>query len=236
MRQREFQTSDVTSLATDLAEPALDALLDSGVVKEIPVLGAMLKIVQITASIPNLIFSKKVQRFVDAAYSNPEMKKGILGKIESSDEKRRTAGEAVVMALDRSDDLEKASIIGWMFSIYLIGKLDLVLFRRLCRAVDLAFVDDLKNFSFMRRTRERAPDAADFSNLDGTGLVERTDVTPPQPHVSFDSARKYFPHAQNSRFEFTATKLGGQFALAMSGYWHNQRAANPTQSKVQATD
>ena len=225
--------SDASSLAADLAEPALDALLDSGVMKEIPVLGSILKIAQITSSIPNLIFSKKAQRFVDAAYSNPEMKEEILGKIESSEEKRRTAGEAVVMALDRSDDLEKASIIGWMFSIYLIGQLDLVLFRRLCRAVDLAFVDDLKNFSYMRSTRERTPDAADFSNLDGTGLVERIDVTPPQPQISFDG-RTHVRPAPKPQFKFIATKLGGQFEKAMRGYWQNQKAANSNQSKVQS--
>ena len=186
------------------------------IIQEIPVLGTFLKMARALKSIPNILFARKVQSFLGAVNSNPEIKEKVLRKVITSEEERRQAGEAVLFSLERADSLEKASIIGWMYSKYLIGELDLNLFRRLARAVDFAFVDDLRNFGFLRRARTRGHGAADFSNLIGTGLVE---LAPDPPLPTANTLQGLLAvQSRPPTQEYIGSKLGGHFVNAMRGY------------------
>ena len=58
---------DLKDLAIDLSEVALDSLSENELVKDIPVIGTFVRLARVTRSIPDLIFAKKVERFISAS-------------------------------------------------------------------------------------------------------------------------------------------------------------------------
>jgi hypothetical protein len=163
---------DLQEVAIDLSEAALDSLINNEVIKDIPLIGTCVRLARATMSIPDLIFAKKVERFISVINSiPPERREQFHNRLETEAGLRRKTGELVVLTLDRSEDLQKAAIIGKLFSHFITGEISLDILRRLMFAVDRAFIDDLLSFpqwAFQRRF----PDSFDPQSLDSTGLVE----------------------------------------------------------------
>jgi len=163
---------DLQEVAIDLSEAALDSLIDNEVIKDLPVIGTFVRLARATMSISDLIFAKKVERFISVLASiPPEKREQFHNRLETEADLRRKTGEVLVLTLDRSEDLQKAAIIGKLFSHFITGEISLYILRRLLFAVDRAFIDDL--LSFPRWALERGfADSFDPQSLDGTGLVE----------------------------------------------------------------
>ena len=128
-------------------EAVVDALTDNEIVKSIPFVGTMVKLVTGGADLRDRIFVSKVQRFIEQLESTakPDRMKFQKQILSDDDQKRRT-GEAVLLVLDKLSDLKKADLLGVFYACFLGGHLDGAQFRRLAAAIDTAFIDDLESF------------------------------------------------------------------------------------------
>jgi hypothetical protein len=162
---------ELEDIAIDLSEVVLDSLTDNEIVKDIPVIGTFVRLARVTMSVPDRIFASKVQRFISTLDSIPDEKREQFhGKLEAKPELRRKAGEVVVLALDRADDLQKAAIIGKLFSNFVIGEIAFDILRRLLVVVDRGFIADLLDFPEWA-LKGQVSESFDPQALDGTGLV-----------------------------------------------------------------
>jgi hypothetical protein len=163
---------DLQEVAIDLSEVALDSLTDNEIIKDIPVVGTFVRLARATMSIPDRIFAKKVERFISTVGAIPRDKRDQFhARLEAESELRRKTGEVIVLTLDRSEDLQKAAIIGKLFSHFVIGEIAFDVLRRLLVAVDRAFIDDLLCFP-QWALQGRSAETFDPQSLDGTGLVQ----------------------------------------------------------------
>jgi integrase len=198
---------DPKDLAIDLSEVALDSLSENELVKDIPVIGTFVRLARVTRSIPDLIFAKKVERFISASEPIARDKRTRFhARLEAEPELRRKAGECIVLTLDRVDDLKKAAIIGKLFSHFVAGEITFEILRRMLAAVDRAFIDDLLNFP-QWALQQRFADGFDPRSLDGTGLVEPA-------YARLGGIRSDASAAP----QFGYSQLGGVYARLFLGY------------------
>lgn len=129
------------------AEVIADSLIDSEIIKSIPVVGTALKVISGSLDLRDKIFLSKVQRFLHEIESlSSEEKLDFNRSITSNEEAMRSAGEAALLVLDKLSDLKKAELLGFYYSCFLGGHLDQYQFRRVANAIDMAFIDDIERF------------------------------------------------------------------------------------------
>lgn len=128
-------------LSTDLLEPAVDSILNSGFLRDIPILGSAVKAADLARSVRDHIFLAKVERFLEGLESASA--KDFADETSQDNELAARVGEAVLLAIDSINDLEKAPILGYIFAAYLRGEIGFGTLRRLNNAVTLSMVDDL---------------------------------------------------------------------------------------------
>ncbi len=129
------------------AEAIVDSLVESEIIKSIPVVGTALKVISGSLDLRDKIFLSKVQRFIQEieAISKDEKLK-FKQNVTSDKESMTSVGEASLLILDKLSDLKKAELLGFYFSCFLSGHLDQYQFRRIASAIDMAFIDDIEKF------------------------------------------------------------------------------------------
>ncbi len=139
-------SNGAAEIARDVAELALDAALDEGLLKDVPVFGWLFKAYGVATTIRERIFLSKVSKFLQAtaAVSDSDRVK-FREKIAADPEFCRKIGENLVLLLDRHDNMDKAHILGKVFSGYLRGVIDYDSFLKIASAVDRALISDLKS-------------------------------------------------------------------------------------------
>lgn len=134
-------------------EALIDTSIDNEIVKAIPVVGTLFKVLKAVPDIRNRIFAAKLTRFIQVFENVPPgaMKK-IRQKVAASPDEATKVGETLLLVLERITALEKAEIIAYVFIAYTLGHITPAYFRRLSDAIDQAFIDDLKEFLGTRKT------------------------------------------------------------------------------------
>jgi hypothetical protein len=133
-----------TELSADLLEPAIDSVFESGFLRDIPLLGAAIKLADLARSVSDRIFLTKVKGFIHGlrsvgATSAEEFAQDII-----RDEKTaKRTGQVLLLSIDAINDLDKAPILAYVFAAFLRNEISLTLLQRLNGAVNLALVEDL---------------------------------------------------------------------------------------------
>ena len=134
-------------LAIELAETAIDAVLNDGLLKDIPIVNSLVSLARLTKSIPDRIFSAKVRAFLFKIERVGDLKKKqFLEDIGIHEAKRIKISEVLVLALDQVDDLDKSEYIAYTFMAFIEGIIDFATFRRFIRSIVDAFTPDLAEF------------------------------------------------------------------------------------------
>src|SRR2546430_12874972 len=133
--------SETKDLAVELTELGLDALLDEGVLKEIPVPKAIIACRKTWTNIHDQLFLRKVAAFLLACPRFTEAEKEGFAKEHLSDPKKaKHLGDSVVLLLDRLDDFEKSGFLAKVFAAHVRGHISYDAFRRLAAGIESAFV------------------------------------------------------------------------------------------------
>ncbi|QSA99911.1 hypothetical protein JWZ98_14615 [Methylomonas sp. EFPC1] len=131
-------------LIQEAAEFSLDALLDDGVVKDIPIVGSVAKLYSVAVGAQGYVFAKKIRKFLAELSSIPQQQREDFAlKLEEDKKLRERTVETVLALLDKLDDLQKASLLARAFTGYVRDEFDFSTFQRLATAVDRCLVADL---------------------------------------------------------------------------------------------
>lgn len=144
---RSACNAEAKDLAVEWGEFGLDALLGEDVLKHAPMLGTIVKICGISKTIRDRLFARKVWEFLRASPKFTEKEREDFVREELDDPQRaRRLSEAIVLILERLDDLQKTEMLAKIFAAFVRRKIDYGSFRRLTTGLERAFVDDLKSF------------------------------------------------------------------------------------------
>lgn len=140
---------EAKDLAVDLGDLSLGALLDETVLKEIPIIKLVIACLKTGMAIHNQLFLRKVAGFLLACPQFTDTQKETFVREHLSDPtKAKNLGAALVLILDKLDDLEKPEMLAKVFAAFLRGKIPLECFRRLASAIDIGFMEDLKVLAY----------------------------------------------------------------------------------------
>lgn len=194
----------VSDLIGDIAEVGLDAILDDGLLKDIPLIGVIAKTVGAAFAIRDRIFAKKVLQFLAQLDDIPQHKKQEFVDSLKDKKERRKTGETLILLIDRLDDIDKAEILGRLFSAYIEQKVSYDDFRRLSTIISRVFMPDLqlilKEYSRAKQGRTIDPSFV-HEELSSVGLMEIPYIVDGTPYRLTDYANKLVEFALNERLE-----------------------------------
>jgi hypothetical protein len=135
-------------LAGEIAELGVDKLIETELLKEIPVVGWIVKSYAVTDSVRDKLYGLKVKKFLSAIEEIPKEKRDkFKDSINNNNEDSEKLCEKILMSLDTITDISKADMIANLFISYLDRQIDKDNFKRCVDIVCNNFVDDIHMFS-----------------------------------------------------------------------------------------
>lgn len=136
---------NLTDMAEEAAELALDSLLNDGLLKDVPVFGWLFKGYGAYRNITERIFLKKLGTFLygvsEASQSQREkFRQAMIGDPLN----KKQFGERLLLLIDRHERVEKSFLLGQLMAKVIEGELSKELFQRLAAAIDRITVEDLE--------------------------------------------------------------------------------------------
>jgi len=160
----------ILEAALGSGEVVADILMKGDLLADIPLIGTAWKICRAGDNIRQRLFSAKLVAFIQDLDSHSQGKiDEIKSKIESSHEEAVKVGETLLMILEQITDMEKPQILARLFLSYIDGVISVVELQRIAQGINIAFVEDLKNF--LLATDFEDEDDTRFANLIATGFV-----------------------------------------------------------------
>ena len=139
--------SAINDLSSNALEIALDGNLDNGILKDIPIFGSAIKVAELTMSIRDHFFLKKLGRFIYQLDDLTEAEKETISKFSKSPDSEKISNK-LIQVIDNVTDVEKADLIGKLFISYCSGKIDKSNFLRSVDTIHNYFLEDLQRFIY----------------------------------------------------------------------------------------
>jgi len=177
-------------------------------IRDIPVIGTLLKSYDLAHSVKEQLFARKILAFLQSIESCTDDERfSLLNKLQDEKESPERVGTALVMILDRLDDLAKPSLIGKLFMACARGAISADMLFRMCSYVDRLYIGDLKALSKIGKQIGFAPE--ELNAYMAAGLYVPLMRDPIKMRVSWskqdDLVRS--DELQKLDFEFTAAAL-----------------------------
>ncbi len=151
-----IKSSDLSTIFENAAEIWIDSVLDQGFVRDIPVVGTLLRVGKATTGIRDYILIKKILLFLKGIDNVPlAERQDFVKKMSDNSSFRTRVGENLIMLLDRLDDFDKPRLVAKLFCHLLGGRISYDDFIRLTNSIDRAFISDLRRLlSYFRRPEQ----------------------------------------------------------------------------------
>lgn len=157
-------------LASDYGELVLDAMLEDGLAKDVPVVGTMFKAVSIVDSLRDKYFQEKVRDLLREVSKAPKAEREhFTDELVKKHGTRQKAGHAILHMIDRLDDLSKPELVGRIYLARIQNKITHEEMLRFCMVVERAFLPDLEQLRGCQFMQEIA--AASAPMLESLGLA-----------------------------------------------------------------
>ena len=189
----------------DLVERGLDAVTKDETVKDIPVIGTIVRLARTGIGIRDFLFLKKLSKFLqDLQAVSDEKREAYISKLQTSERERLKVGEHLLLLLDRFENMEKPSYLARAFLAYLSGEISLDEFVRLSFVIDRCFISDLRIITNIEPEVELPPHVSTI--LAACGVLELTAVpTIKGPHHREQIETEALENSRSgSRYELTA--------------------------------
>jgi hypothetical protein len=119
-----LKESNLVEVATEIGEVALDSFLQQGLLREVPILGWLVKFYGAQQSIRDRLFVKKIAAFYKGAgKASPEERAKFRKKIETNKEYQKKVGESLLLLIERHERFEKSLLLGRLFASLMSGDL-----------------------------------------------------------------------------------------------------------------
>lgn len=131
-------------LPGEIAELAIDQVIDSQILKDIPVVGWLAKASSLSNSISDVILYNKILRFLSNLDSiNSSEKEKFRNKISDDKQFSRRVGEQLLLCIEKSDNLDKIDLLALCFDHFLTSDIDYAKFCELSHAINISLLGDL---------------------------------------------------------------------------------------------
>ena len=131
-------------LPAEIAEFAIDQVIDEGLLKDIPFVGWIAKGVSITNSISDRMFFQKILRFIFALEQVSKTDRVEYSKkIEEDPVFRKRVGEHLLVTIEKLDILDKPSFLAKCFDRFISGDIDHEYFVDLANVIERSTAHDL---------------------------------------------------------------------------------------------
>lgn len=165
-----IKDNNFKDLMTDINEAFLDSFLKDGIVKDVPILGLVSKVINIGNTIQERLYTKKLLTFLkQLENTHVENREKEINKIDESKEYQTKVGEKILYIINEADDCEKAKYIGILFSHFLQGLLLYEDFIRCVNCINKTNIVDL-NF-FIKKSFIESYINSNIENYLNTGLI-----------------------------------------------------------------
>jgi hypothetical protein len=165
--------SDLPSVSADLADAFVADTLPA-TLSGVPVVGPLVGLLRTGASVRNLVFARKLAKFLSELASVPEEeRRAFVGDMHADPEVARDVGEHLVLLIDRLDDMAKAVLLARAFKAFLLRRIDRTLFNKLAGALDRAPYSSLARLPSFYSAEPPPPgkDIADFDDLQDLAIA-----------------------------------------------------------------
>lgn len=166
-----LRDANLQDVAVDASELALDSLLDEGLLKDVPIVGTLVKVVSASSTIADKLFLKKLLTFLFHLQEiPPDERAKIILKIDDSKEYRTKVGEKLLYIVDACEDHETAGLVSRVFKHFLEGKITYGEFLKTASVLQRLSLSDFK--WLVRQEGHRFFDLSNAGDLMHTGLFE----------------------------------------------------------------
>ncbi|UCD00244.1 MAG: hypothetical protein JSW66_10245 [Phycisphaerales bacterium] len=166
-----FTEFDPAQITPDLVEVALDHVLDEGIIKDIPIVRAMIGVVKTAASIRDRALVKKLVGFLFSLNSaSSETRSNFKARMNVDEEFKKKVGEKLLLIIERLDDMSKPNLVAHAFQAYMEELIDFETFQRLASAIDKSFYSDLMALKSAHSPNKLSPQAK--LELSNSGIIE----------------------------------------------------------------
>ncbi|GHW99625.1 hypothetical protein VCSRO2_2442 [Vibrio cholerae] len=143
-----LKKDDLSNLAIDLGEVGIDAILEGGVLRDIPILSTIVSSINVIGSVRDALFTKKLISFLsELSDVSVEQRRNMIESIDNSNDYKIKVGEKLIYIIEKAEDHYASKIIAIFFSEFLSGKITYNQFLKISRIIDSMFIDDFLEFA-----------------------------------------------------------------------------------------
>jgi hypothetical protein len=181
--------NELKDISSDMSEALLDTYLSDGFFKEMPFIGTAFKTFSVFQKTQEYFFAKKIYKFLFELKNIEEKEREDFKAKIDKDNNAQKMGEKVLLLLNQSDDIDKATIIGRLFKAYIEKRFDFETFQRATAAINKVFIGDIRHilsYNIDSVHRESLVNAG-FLTLDGVHEIN---------------------HGGNGKLKYTVSQIG----------------------------
>jgi hypothetical protein len=190
-------TNDLKDLIAEVADVGLESLMNSDLLGDVPVVGTLFKLIGVAGGVRDALFARKLIRFIETVASGGYAdRQRILEELDSDENKKRKAGEALLLYLDRMDDVDKATLLANAYMARLRRDISLTQFHALAAVINrimLTFSREYCQLFWLNNSLldDHFERASELSNCD---LAQRPSAARATPLVFTSLGRDFFQH------------------------------------------
>ncbi|EMY3089793.1 hypothetical protein ACLFME_005389 [Klebsiella quasipneumoniae] len=132
-----LSSDELSDLKKEYAEIGIDSLLDSGILKEIPLVGTLLGLYNVVDSVRDHIFTEKIFRFLTEFSELSEADRiNMIDRLNEDDKFAGRAGERMLEIIDRIESEEKPELVATFLKAFSRKEISFEELRRLLSALE----------------------------------------------------------------------------------------------------
>ncbi|MFZ6039785.1 hypothetical protein ACOV11_04665 [Vibrio natriegens] len=130
---------------TELAEIAIDSVLDDGILKDIPVVGTAISLYQTGVAVRERQYIKKLVTFLsELNKTDEEARLKFIAEEMLKPEQRERFGETILSLIDKADDNRKFELYAKVFERLFMNACSYDDAIRICQMIERTFYSDLQ--------------------------------------------------------------------------------------------
>lgn len=194
-----IKDGEFLTVTSEIAEVLIDSTLNDGILKDFPLIGSIIGLVNTGINVKDKLFIKKLLTFLTELENIPaEKRKNLIETIENSNRYRIKVGEKILYIIDKCFDEEKAEILGKLFNAFLLEKLSYDEFLRAATCIENVFIPDL--LVFVDERWDEIDVDRDAESLLTAGIIKLAQI---DPSLDQDTSE-----IDNSELSYKITKIG----------------------------
>jgi len=120
-----IKDKSLKEVSTNIFESILDTKISEGIIRDIPIISTIFGSYNAATTIQDKLFVRKLFAFLQELKDVPEDKRiDQIIKIEDDPKYKTKVGEKLLHIINKTDDIDKASLVGKFFKAFLENKFD----------------------------------------------------------------------------------------------------------------